>query len=444
MFKIKEKYWLLTLLFLVGLMIFHYFLPIIQDDIYFAKHASEIFLLNGNNFLLYRVTHWTSRIITEFFLPLLAKNPNIWKVIDSLLFLLFAILLPKVVIKDYDELNDNKKFIYTLIGIILVIIFIYTNYYALMSAGFISTTLNYTWPFIFGLIHFYLVKNFILHKKNVSIFIYIASIFSLLFAINVEIMAVIMFGAYLLILKKYFYPPSLKKIKENKAIVIFVILTLIFIIFHLINPGNQERFAVELAAYGGDLFNSLSLFNKIDIASTSILCMTLLNVELVLYTFLGILGIYSYYLTKNKFKSLIISFPFIFYTIFLIISSIFNIHGEIFSIFTPAGLLSSTITKMSLLFIIFYAIIISILIYACIIIAQNKSKKFGFLIFFLLFLSFLSQSTISFTPSVMITGYPFVDALGRWWIIFNGIITILSALLIFDLLDNLIELPRFE
>ena len=86
MFKIKEKYWLLTLLFLVGLMIFHYFLPIIQDDIYFAKHASEIFLLNGNNFLLYRVTHWTSRIITEFFLPLLAKNPNIWKVIDSLLF----------------------------------------------------------------------------------------------------------------------------------------------------------------------------------------------------------------------------------------------------------------------------------------------------------------------------------------------------------------------
>ena len=99
---------------------------------------------------------------------------------------------------------------------------------------------------------------------------------------------------------------------------------------------------------------------------------------------------------------------------------------------------------MSLLFIIFYAIIISILIYACIIIAQNKSKKFGFLIFFLLFLSFLSQSTISFTPSVMITGYPFVDALGRWWIIFNGIITILSALLIFDLLDNLIELPRFE
>ena len=81
------------------------------DDIYFAKvyHNQNIF-----NFLYIRYESWTSRLLIEFFLVPLAGLPKIvWNFFDSIVFLLIAVLIPKVIFNM--EKIDAKKSLYTIL-----------------------------------------------------------------------------------------------------------------------------------------------------------------------------------------------------------------------------------------------------------------------------------------------------------------------------------------
>ena len=222
----------------------HFTLPRSGDELFFAKvyHNQNIF-----NFLYIRYESWTSRLLIEFFLVPLAGLPRIiWNFFDSIVFLLIAVLIPKVIC-NMEKIDEKKSVIYNSLSCIFVLIYIFTTTSALDSAGYIATTLNYIWPLFFGLLHFYLLKKYVFHENNSStkqkIVIYAIMIFALLFAINQEMMLVLVSVAYLFIILYCLY---------NKVKIPNTVLFMLFIIFlEFLNvyfsPGNHVRYYVAIS-----------------------------------------------------------------------------------------------------------------------------------------------------------------------------------------------------
>ncbi|MDR2873364.1 MAG: DUF6056 family protein [Methanobrevibacter sp.] len=287
-------------LFIILILLHYYWHAPNLDDLYFAKRFNTLFILNNSNFIMYRYTSWTSRSLIEFFLVILSYLPPvIWKLLDSLLFLIIAVLTPKIILSNFERLSIKKKFTYNIISSILLLIFIWNVFHDLGSAGYISTTLNYIWPFGFAVIHFYLIKKYIFKKVNMDLFkktcIYSMMIFSLLFAINMEIMLVVVFGVYVFI----FIYLQYKKIKIPKIMLYFYGIVILGFMNSLLCPGNHERYFSELKTWFPK-YSTFSLFNKIDLATTTLFYNLITKFNPISYIFFAILGIYTFIISKKK------------------------------------------------------------------------------------------------------------------------------------------------
>lgn len=116
----------------------------------------------------------------------------------------------------------KKKITFNLISSISMIFSFFAVFSGLSSAGYIPTTVNYVWPFFFGLLHFYILKNYILNRDSfvfkensvAKILIYIILIFSILFAISNEIISLLFILIYLCVILYYKY--------KNKYIPIYI------------------------------------------------------------------------------------------------------------------------------------------------------------------------------------------------------------------------------
>ncbi|MCE7697909.1 MAG: DUF6056 family protein, partial [Methanobacterium paludis] len=241
--KINAKKSLLKYLpfviFFAIIFIWHFTLPRLGDDLMFGKvyHHYNIF-----NYLSLRYEIWSSRSLIEFFVVPLTGLPRIiWNFFDSIVFLLMAVLIPKIFL-NMEKIDEKKSVIYNSLSCIMVLIYIFTTTDALASAGYVATTLNYTWPLFFGLLHFYLVKKYVFSENKSSakqkIAIYATMIFALIFAINQEMMLVLVSVAYLLIV--LYCLRNKVKIPNSVFFMVFIIF-LEFLNVYLC-PGNHLRY----------------------------------------------------------------------------------------------------------------------------------------------------------------------------------------------------------
>lgn len=450
LFNVKKTYSLIILF--LCLLIAHSFYTGGVDDNFFASYFNQLFILNKSNFLIFRFETWSSRIFIEFFLSVLAKFPVLWMILDSLIITIIAILMPNLLISNFKSLEDDKKGLYYLISCNLVMFFLYVNFVSFLAPDFIAGTLNYVWPFSFGLINIFVLKEYILNNNNFSlskkIRVYFIFVFSFLFSTNMEIMAVVMLLFYMCIIfsiiKNIAGTFFNRLIKVPKILYVFLLLSVIVIFIHLTCPGNAVRFATETTPWLGE-YLSLSLFNKIDIGLTSVFYIMLTRFDfMMVYLFFAIIGLYVYIISKNKVISIVCMYPFLIMSLIYLFRMLDDKSNLLFidfvtKAFKPEmgsafhGLLGDGISlSVLLIFIIFLTIIVSILI-SIIVIIKYRNKDIGIQISALILISVASQFVSGNAPS-SIMFYP--EYPGRYWIIFNGILMIIIGLLIYDLLEN--------
>ena len=169
---------------------------------------------------------------------------------------MMAWIIPRFFTKD-SNLKNN------IISVILVSIF-YIPVFEAMGDGAIAISLNYLWPLFFILVHFYLVKYYILqnddYNKSKNILLYAILVFSLFFACNHEQGLITCFIIYVLLIGYCYY--SYKKINNTLLILLFLIICCGLIIF--LCPGNQLRLIAETNTWWPS-FGELNIFNKINI-----------------------------------------------------------------------------------------------------------------------------------------------------------------------------------
>jgi len=423
--KLFLKY-LPFVIFFVIIFTWHFTLPRLGDDITFAKiyHNQNIF-----NYIYIQYETWSSRFLIEFFLIPLEGLPRIlWNFFDSIIFLLIAVLIPKIIF-NMEKIEVNKSYIYNSLSCIFVLIYIFTTTNTLNEAGYIATTLNYTWPLFFGLLHFYLLKKYVFLGNNTNtkqkIVIYTIMIFALLFAINQEMILTLVSVAYIFIILYCLY----NRVKiPNMVLVMLFIIFLEFLNVYLC-PGNHVRY-YHAISYWFPTYYNFTLVNKIDLGISVLFYRIVLLFSLTSLVFFGILALYIYSITKNKLSVILSLLPLIIVLTLLIMSLVgYRPPLQFMGIgMTKYGLLHSNLMHILIISSI-YAIIVFSVMFSLIKIYKHGDKKISLAIFCLLILGFSSQMMRGFSPTVWISEQ-------RWEIFYYFCVICASYILSVELIES--------
>jgi len=400
------------IIFFVVLLIWHWKIPLMADDLTFKGIISRhpLFPLNGNSYLEYRYSSWSSRTLIEFNLGILLSLPGkIWKLLDSIVFVLIPFLITKISI-DSEKLSNKKSIFYNTIGCLFVGIFIIAFYHIFEAAGWVATTINYTWPLCFALIHFYLLKEFVFKNKKLNtsknIGVNLILILSLIEATNSEQLLLVMLGIYLAIIIYCLY----KKIEIPKLIYLFIIIILFNFIYDFCCPGNINRVKV-VTKLGFPDYANFNIINKLDVGINYFLSWILMAKDLFSVIFLALLGVYTYLISNKKKITIITLIPCL--AVLFFASLRFANFTTVYSYFDLTnlkhGLLSLGFIRM-LSCGVMYLIITLIPLYSIYLIYKDN-KKLGYFIFVLLILGFGSVIISGFTPSLTSDGRIYLNYL---------------------------------
>lgn len=391
----------------------------VTDDVFYRN----LVLMDGWNQILstvyYRYLLWTSRSLIELNILVLCFLPMIvWKVLNSLIVTLVAVIIPRF----FNNKNSLKR---NVLSCIIVFLFFLPVDYS-MGAGAIAITLNYLWPLFFIIAHFYLLKKYVYNKTELKLWkkaiVYIALVFSLLFGCNHE-QGLMTCGIIYLLLIGYDY---FKYRKINKILAIFFILIIGSGIFIFLCPGNYVRMEAEIIRWWPS-FGSLSIFNKINMGICSFFRIFVCGNILICLVFLFAFGLYNYIISqKNKLIGFITFLPFI---IALVINCclFFNVSADLTNFINGADSYSLISSSMSLLFSFIYLVMTICLFYGLYNIRKIKGIKTASIIFLLLAIGFITTLVIGFTPTMLIS-------MDRMYMILYGLLAILSYYLIKEVL----------
>lgn len=352
------------------------------DDAYFqaALRDNNIF-----EWLIVRYTNWSSRLIIEFFLAILAGHHILWRLFNTAIMLLGAMSVSKIFS------NKNSK----ITNWVVCALFLCLPESLYHSAGWIATTLNYSWVVCLGLFAMLPIKK-LLHKEKINWYEYILYFCAMIYATNQEQMCIILLVVYFISICYMFY--------LDKTLNCFLLTSFIInfssLVFILTCPGNASRKISEIGTWFPD-YGNLSLFRKLELGYSSTLFEFIMKPNLMFLIFAVLLFFYVISKQKNMFYRFISAIP-------ITCNLIFGFFAELFGKNFPGLLkIKSSLTQYGTGFrfrpetwipdIVLSLVCISILISLYVVF---ENKKTYLLTTFILILGFSSRMIMSFSPTI--------------------------------------------
>ena len=274
------------ILFFIVVLSLHLFMGYARDDI---GYSTILVKFNLIDWLIGRYNNWSGRLIIDTVSVILAReNIIIWKILDSIIYTVSAYLAIKVVniVSNYEYDKIVKYF-----GVLLFLIY---PFYEMSSAGWIATSLNYSWCFGLGMVSFLPLINYYENKQNRT-YTYIISFLCLLYAVNQEQSCALIFGFNFL----YLIHCIINKRDINKFNVLAIIVSCLSLIFILTCPGNSVRLASEITRWY-PAFAQLNIYQKLYLGIVSTIG-TLISEKIIILSFYIFLNTCAIVKTKNKY-----------------------------------------------------------------------------------------------------------------------------------------------
>lgn len=239
------------------------------DDPHFESAISPFSFGALADMLKYRYMHWASRIVVESVLFPIVHLPLLWRIADTLVMLLIAFSLSRI-------FNPENRTVNNWIIVFLLLTFPFT---LLLSAGWIATTLNYSWSLAFGLFAMLPVVNYI-RNKHIPLWLFILSFPALLYAANHEQMCAVMLAIFAGVI---FYLVIQKK-KIPAFLIAQTVLCCASLVFILTCPGNSQRTEEEIARWFPS-FNELSILRKAELGFSSTMYQLIMQPNIIFAVF---------------------------------------------------------------------------------------------------------------------------------------------------------------
>ncbi len=171
---------------------------------------------------------------------------TVWRVLDLAVWLLAGVCVSKL----FASKPSSNYFIAGCMALY--------PYWHIGTAGWIASTCNYSWPLAFGLFVFMTLKR-LYESRRLPWYRWLLCVLAFLYASDAEQMC------FLFIIIFFFLAATLRRAAHNRAytraIILFLILTLLRLIFTLTAPGNRVRLDYSTNMVSG--FESFSILNKL-------------------------------------------------------------------------------------------------------------------------------------------------------------------------------------
>lgn len=295
--------------------IFHlFFTRFSRDDFFFANVINQIDqLYDFLDFLKFRYETWSSRTLSEILCVLLTSLPVIvWKIIDSAIFTGVIVLIAKIV----DEIFQENAFRFNFIVSTILVIFLFPIF-DMKTAGWVSTTVNYIWPFL-SLLYLVLFSLRFLHGLYHTRFQKILFIVCCVYAGTHELILM----CEILVLGIVCIQAIMKKLPITFLASAFLI-GIFFLLYDLFCPGNAVR-NVEMISTFFPSWLSFDAIEHVTFALASTFS-RLTGVDyfaygvqpFILYLLFNLLILISVHLKwKNLFLDFLMFLPFVFIYLF--------------------------------------------------------------------------------------------------------------------------------
>lgn len=352
------------------------------DDTYFQSALRDYSLIDWT---VFRYNNWTSRNLIEIVLIIIAGHHNLWKVLNVAMMALGAISISKI-------FSDNKS---KITNWMICVLFLCLPISIYNSAGWITTTINYSWVLCLGLFAMIPIKK-IIYKEKISWYEYIFYFFAMIYATNLEQMCFILLVVYCVFTC---YERYLNR-KFNWFLLSGVMINFASLIFIVTCPGNVSRKASEIVTWFPD-YGNLSFFRKIEMGYSSTLFEFIMRVNWIFWFFAVVLFVCVFLKNKNIFYRVVSLIP-------ILCNFIFSFFVKLFGNYFPGllevkhsmtqygtGLSLNPATWIPDVILSLVCISILISLYAIF-----EDKKMYIFTVFILLLGFASRMMMSFSPTI--------------------------------------------
>lgn len=361
------------------------------DETIFASYLEDPFSVGSLIAVLKtRYWNWTSHLIIEAVLLLLVHAPFLWRILDTVIMIWIAVALSLI-------FNPKKHIGVNWVIVLCVLAF---PFFSMSSAGWIATTLNYSWPLAFGLLALLpIVRR--LQQKSTPIWLYVLSVPALLFACNHEQMCAVMCAVcgiltlYLWLRNKQFpWFPAVQTLLCGASM-----------LFILTCPGNSARTEDEILSWFPE-FSQLSFLRKLELGYSSSMYQFVMQPNLVFTIFCVFLVIAVFIGNKKTAYRVLSCIP-------LTASLVFGLCYQVAAFFLPAivglrkqmsqiGTGIQWTEPLTWLPDIIFTVTLACILFSLWI--SFSDKKLSFFACYLILVGLASRMVMGFSPTVWASG----------------------------------------
>lgn len=292
---ITRKEFLALWIFAAVLVVYHIIMrePEASDAMWFFRYQLDSFTMK--DYLVTRYETWSSRLLIEAVLVLVSRNMFLWKILDSICWVFLAWGLIWLFPEKYRE-----KVSYLVVGCLLIY-----PMWDLRTAGWIATSVNYTWPLAFGVFSLHgTVRAFF--KQKTPAYLWPLYAVAALYGANMEQMAAILLTANLCVVVYCIIEKTSIRI-YGTALMGMVIAAAEFV-FILTCPGNGARKNQETINWMPN-FGSFHLLDKVDMGFSDTMHHLIASGNLIYLCYVSLLAVFVFLKTKDVKYRLAALFP---------------------------------------------------------------------------------------------------------------------------------------
>lgn len=231
---ITQKKYLPLWGFAVIQLLYHIFMrePDASDAVLFFREQMDTYSLR--EYLTIRYNVWSSRFLIEGILVYVSRHMRIWKMIDYAFWVFLAWALAWL----FPE-EKRRVACFMTVGFLLIY-----PIWDLRTAGWVATSVNYTWPLALGVFSLHGVTR-VLYGKKTPVWLACLYILATCYGANMEQMCAVLLAVNFLATLYFAYKKT--DWKKYWHVCISLAVSLGEIIFILTCPGNAMRESQEIA-----------------------------------------------------------------------------------------------------------------------------------------------------------------------------------------------------
>lgn len=269
---------------IIGIAVLYFILHLFMHTDYWDDiGTTQIFVnYNGNIFQYLKDMYmlWSSRIFIQAIWPIVGYFPNmVWKILDVLIICIWYYYFKQLILLLCNRSRENNKE-----RIIIVGMFCAFPYALMGTAGWMTTTMVYTWTFAASCYFIYLLFACI-NEKKIRWYEYLIYGITVLYSGNFNVTSIGFVVLFILMFRK----------SNKRAYWILwsegMLLTLLNLGLFLLAPGNKRRNIQDAKIHGTADVLDLPLFGKIRMGVNSTFYHFISVPNVILFVFCVIVGI---------------------------------------------------------------------------------------------------------------------------------------------------------